>query len=102
MKIKSNYNLFIPALIILMAIASSCKQQAAPEETTSSMQHGDFIIIPDHDPLRAKLKEITVDTEAYHVQIATARTVKAIPTQYRARFKGWVQFPLSPPEKTKA
>lgn len=67
------------------------------------MQHGDFIIIPDHDPLRAKLKEISVDTDAYRVQIATAGTVKAIPTQYRARFKDWVQFPpLSPPEKTKA
>lgn len=82
MKPKNNHGLFLGACIMMITIASSCKQQAAPKEKTGLAQHGGIITIPDHDPLRAKLKETTVDTESYRVQIETAGTVKAIPTQY--------------------
>lgn len=79
MKLKNNYKYL--SLIILMAIASACKQQTTTEQT-GLKQQGDLITIAKNDPLRAKLKEILVDTQSYHIQIGTTGIVKAIPTQY--------------------
>lgn len=68
--------------VFLIGLTASCKQQTVKERPADFTLKGDVITLPENSVLRGKLKYITVDTEPYQMQMLTAGTVKAIPTQF--------------------
>ncbi|NIG54707.1 efflux RND transporter periplasmic adaptor subunit [Chitinophaga sp. Cy-1792] len=60
----------------------SCQQAQGGNETVSYTNNGDTVTIPLNSNLISKLKDTVVTTEPYRLQLFTAGTVKAIPTQY--------------------
>lgn len=77
MKLRNNH-----LLIAVILLISSCKQQAAKEVPAEFSIDGEVITVPEHSPLKGKLKVTTIEIEPYRLQLITAGTVKAIPTQY--------------------
>lgn len=82
MKLKNNPHFASIILAGMMAIFVSCKQQPSAQAPIGISEKDNLVIVPDHDPIKAKLKESLVDTISYTQQVVTAGTVKAIPTQY--------------------
>lgn len=84
MRVKNN-NLQYKGLsfILIIAVALiSCQQQSTKEEPANFLVKGGLITVPEHSVLKEKLKLITVQPEPYRMQMLSAGTVKAIPTQY--------------------
>lgn len=81
MKLRNN-GLHYLTLIVIIIMASSCKQQAAKEVPAEFSLDGNAITVPEHSALKGKLRVMTIETEPYRFQMITAGTVKAIPTQY--------------------
>ncbi|MBB5638416.1 cobalt-zinc-cadmium efflux system membrane fusion protein [Pedobacter cryoconitis] len=83
MKLKNNSQPYLAAIaVIIIGLTASCKHQPAKEAAAEYTLKGDVITLPEHSVLKGKLKYITVDTEPYQMQMLTAGTVRAIPTQY--------------------
>lgn len=72
-------NVLITAWILLIV---SCRPASPERERDNYTVQGDTISIPTNSNLKGKLKIITVRNESYRLQMLTAGTVKAIPTQY--------------------
>nr|WP_068889459.1 efflux RND transporter periplasmic adaptor subunit [Pedobacter panaciterrae] len=60
----------------------SCNSQVNEIEKSNYILYGDTIIIPEKSNLKGKLKAVVVQDEPYQIQLFTAGTVKAIPTEY--------------------
>lgn len=74
---------FAPVLLAgLYCLIASCQEQQEEKGTDSYTLQGDTISIPASANLRVKLKIAIVQSEPYRLQMLTAGTVKAIPTQY--------------------
>lgn len=82
MKLKVNSRQYLALTALFITGLSSCKQHPAKEAPADFTLKGEVITIPENSPLKSKLKVVTVDTEPYRMQMMTAGTVKAIPTQY--------------------
>ncbi|QNK64023.1 efflux RND transporter periplasmic adaptor subunit [Pedobacter sp. PAMC26386] len=83
MKLRNNRQSSLVAIaLVIIGLTASCKQQAAKEPAADFTLKGDVVTVPENSVLRSKLKFITVDTEPFRMQMMTAGTVKAIPTQY--------------------
>lgn len=75
--------LAVTAILLTTAVAaSSCQHAASKEAPAEFTLKGGLITVPEHSVLKAKLKEMTIEEEPYRLEIQTAGTVKAIPTQY--------------------
>jgi cobalt-zinc-cadmium efflux system membrane fusion protein len=83
MNLRNSRQFYLAAIaVVIIGLTASCKQQAAKEPAADFTLKGDVITLPENSVLKGKLKYITVDTEPYQMQMLTAGTVKAIPTQY--------------------
>jgi membrane fusion protein, heavy metal efflux system len=69
-------------LIALSLIIFSCGGKKADNSVDNYSLRGDTILVSDHSILRSKLKVDKVKSEPYRLQLLTAGTVKAIPTNY--------------------
>lgn len=71
---------------IIIALSSlllfSCHSKPAETEIVNYTLQGDTIIVSSKSNLAGKLKTVQVRNEPYRLQMLTAGTVKAIPTQY--------------------
>ncbi|WEK21052.1 MAG: efflux RND transporter periplasmic adaptor subunit [Candidatus Pedobacter colombiensis] len=81
-KKSTQFFLMVTILLFMTGFIVSCQQSPAKEEPAILTVNGDLITVPNHSVLKAKLKEITVETEPYSLQMLTTGVVKAIPTQY--------------------
>ncbi|KIO76599.1 hypothetical protein TH53_14075 [Pedobacter lusitanus] len=68
--------------MVIIGLASSCKQQPAKEIPADLTLKGDVVTVPENSVLKGKLKYMTIEDEPYRMQMLTAGTVKAIPTQF--------------------
>ena len=76
-------NRFATAILAGLLIGfSSCHSDQEDNKAASFTIHGDTICVPANASLSKKLKTATVQNEPYRLQMLTAGTVKAIPTQY--------------------
>lgn len=67
---------------IWMLFILSCHSKQSETDDANYTLQGDTIVIPTNSNLKPKLKTLSVQSEPYRVQMITAGTVKAIPTQY--------------------
>jgi cobalt-zinc-cadmium efflux system membrane fusion protein len=74
--------LFFPIWIGCLFLLASCHQNETAKETSDYTLSGDTILIAPKSKLANKLKTDVVAERAYRLQLQTAGTVKAIPTQY--------------------
>jgi len=81
MKVTNKVNQFV-WLLSAATLLTACSQHKTEQEADMFEAKGDTISIPKNSPLNSKLKTITVSPEAYQLQMLTAGTVKAIPTQF--------------------
>jgi len=72
----------IPLPFVLVLVLAACQQKKIVNEQRNIVLKGDTVLIPDSSNIKAKIRLTTVNTEPYRVQMITAGTVKAIPTQY--------------------
>ena len=82
--IKTNgYQKMLEALIffLLVGLTMSCSKKSGEGAINYTLE-GDTIVIPVNSNLKAKLNVSTVQNEPYRIQLLTAGTVKAIPTNY--------------------
>lgn len=82
MRINRTKHLGIAVIITVSGLIISCKDKKTTTEAASSELNGDTTSIPDNSNLKTRLKIITVQSEPYRLQMLTAGTVKAIPTQF--------------------
>lgn len=76
-------NLFFPiGLTGCILIVASCQQPEAAKETSDYTLCADTILVKPNSKLAGKLKNEVVKEQSYRLQLLTAGTVKAIPTQY--------------------
>ncbi|MEO8887619.1 MAG: efflux RND transporter periplasmic adaptor subunit [Mucilaginibacter sp.] len=69
-------------LVFAVFALTACKQKKEEKEPSNYTVKGDIIVIPDSSNIKSKLKLTTITEEPYRLQMVTAGTVKAIPTQY--------------------
>lgn len=81
MKISTKINQFV-WLLSAAALLTACGQNKTEQAVSMFDVKGDTISIPKGSSLNSKLKTITITPEPYRLQLLTAGTVKAIPTQY--------------------
>lgn len=82
MKLKVNSRQYLALTALFITGLSACKQHGDKEVPADFTLKGEVITIPENSPLKSKLKVVTIDTEPYRLQMMTAGTVKAIPTQF--------------------
>lgn len=83
MNLKNNRQSYLTGIaMVIIGMTGACKQQIAKETAADFTLKGDVVTVPENSVLKSKLKFITVDTEPYRMQMMTAGTVKAIPTQF--------------------
>ncbi|HTQ63411.1 MAG TPA: efflux RND transporter periplasmic adaptor subunit [Puia sp.] len=72
------------ALIFVVVSANFFACHSAKQETDASNYtlQGDTIVVPENSNLKSKLIISSVQSQPYRLQMLTAGTVKAIPTQY--------------------
>ena len=68
--------------LITLVLLAACEGKAPEQDAPNFTVQGDTVIVPDNSNLKSKLVLSTVQTEPYRLQMLTAGTVKAIPTQY--------------------
>ncbi|MBS1598387.1 MAG: efflux RND transporter periplasmic adaptor subunit [Bacteroidetes bacterium] len=74
---------FSALFFIMVSVNLVACHSAQPERDTNNYKlQGDTIIIPENSNLKSKLIVSAVQKEPYRLQMLTAGTVKAIPTQY--------------------
>ena len=66
---------------LLVGLTMSCSKKSGEGAINYTLE-GDTIVIPVNSNLKAKLNVSTVQNEPYRIQLLTAGTVKAIPTNY--------------------
>lgn len=70
-------------LLVLPAVCLHACHNAVPEQDTADFSvKGDTVVISDNSNLKSKLVTSPVQSQPYRLQMLTAGTVKAIPTQY--------------------
>lgn len=69
-------------LLLLVAVAFSCKNKQEDKINHDLIVKGDTIVISEHSPLIPKLKTGEVKEEPYQMEFTTSCVVKAIPTNY--------------------
>jgi cobalt-zinc-cadmium efflux system membrane fusion protein len=72
-------SLWLTGCMLLMA---ACHQHEAAKKTSNYTLSGDTILVTPNSKLAGKLKNEVVKEQSYRLQLLTAGTVKAIPTQY--------------------
>lgn len=83
MNLKNNRQSYLTGIaMVIIGMTGACKQQIVKETAADFTLKGDVVTVPENSVLKSKLKFITVDTEPYRMQMMTAGTVKAIPTQF--------------------
>lgn len=68
--------------VVLVLVLAACQRKKTENKQSNIILKGDTILITDSSNIKAKLKLTTISSEPYRVQMVTAGTVKAIPTQY--------------------
>src|SRR3974377_224865 len=69
-------------LLLSVSLLAACASKEPEKDEANYLVHGDTIIIPQNSNLKSKLIVSSVQMEPYRLQMLTAGTVKAIPTQY--------------------
>jgi cobalt-zinc-cadmium efflux system membrane fusion protein len=69
-------------IILIVSCLFSCNPKTTESESVQFEAHGDTIVVTDKSDLVGKLKTDILKSSSYRLQITTAGTVKAIPTQY--------------------
>ena len=75
-------NIFIPIVTSSFFLLFSCHSKIVEQEVTQFSVRNDTIIVTPNSDLVNKLKFETLKSGSFRLQITTAGTVKAIPTQY--------------------
>ncbi|WP_343689257.1 efflux RND transporter periplasmic adaptor subunit [Chitinophaga sp.] len=68
--------------ISTMVVLAACARKQTEHETDNFTVHGDTVIVPESSNLKGRLKVSVIQSEPYRLQMLTAGTVKAIPTQF--------------------
>lgn len=85
MKLTNNRQQYLAVTVLILTAGvavTSCKHVVSKETPAEFTIKNELISVPEHSVLKGKLKEMTVEEEPYRLQMMTAGTVKAIPTQY--------------------
>lgn len=68
--------------LVTAVVFTACETKKPEQDKPNFSVQGDTVIVPDNSNLKGKLMVAAVQSEPYRLQMLTAGTVKAIPTQY--------------------